>query len=57
MYSRLRGRVQPTNVTCFANTLLIGTAQLPRPVKGPTAEQTCRAWESGLYQKRPIQLL
>ena len=31
--------IQPTNVTFFANTLLIGTAQLPRPVRGPTIEQ------------------
>ena len=39
MYSRVRGRVQPTNVSFFANTLLLGTAQLPRPVRGPTVVQ------------------
>ena len=31
--------IQPTNVTFFANTLLVGTTQLPRPVRGPTSEQ------------------
>ena len=40
MNSHFRVRDQPTNVTFFANTLLIGTAQLPRPVRGPTAKQS-----------------